>query len=96
MNKQFWTFFNVFSIGQYLLCSSEILLGYNDVVSDIQGYKFKFFHNEKGEFTFLRGGIYLLAYVVIPIFLYRYVILTKMPYFEAFLFNSFLYIDYAF
>jgi hypothetical protein len=92
MDSQFWEFFHIFGILQYILYSSEVLLNYNDIVTDIQGYKFKFFHDEKGNFTFLRAGITLIGYVVITIFLYRYVILTKMKYFEAFLFISMLYV----
>ena len=92
MNKQFWTFFNIFITLQYLIYSSEVMMGYNDIVTDIQGYKFKFFHDENGEFTFLRASITLIGYCIIAVFLYRYVILTKMKYFEAFLFISMLYV----
>jgi len=92
MDKDFLVFFNIFSIIQYLLCSTEGLLGYNSIASDIQGYKFKFFHDEKENFTFVRLSIYLFGYILVSLFLYRYVILTNMKYAESFFFLSFIYL----
>ena len=92
MDKDFLIIFNIFSIIQYLLCSTETLLGYSTIATDIQGYKFKFFHDEKGNFTFVRLSIYLFGYVIVSMFVYKYVILTKMKYLESFFFLSFIYL----
>lgn len=76
---------------QYLLCTSEVLIGYNNIVSDIQKYKFKFFHNEAGDIALIRTFIYVFGYLIVSLFVYRYVFQPGMKYMEAFLFVSFMY-----
>lgn len=76
---------------QYILCISE-LDTYGDMISDIQGYKFNIFKNEKNEFTIKQLIAYTFGYAILGIFFYYYMIISKKSYIEQFIFASILYI----
>lgn len=80
----------VFISLQYILLLTE-LDKYNDVATDIQGYRFNFYKNKEGYFTPIRAIVYIFGYIVVALFLYRYCINTNMSYPESFIFVSLIY-----
>lgn len=64
---------------------------YNDVATDIQGYRFNFYKNKEGNFRPLRTIIYIFGYILVALFLYKYSILSHMSYTESFIFISLFY-----
>ena len=61
---------------------------YLDMVSDIQGYKFNFFKNDKNQLSLKNILIYTLGYIPFPIFLYYYIIREHKSIKEGFLFTT--------
>ena len=96
-----WIRISIFSLVfislQYIILITEVDL-YNDVATDIQGYRFNFYKNKEGQFTPIRLLIYIFGYIVVALFLYKYSIIPNMSYTESFIFISFLYSlwDFAF
>jgi hypothetical protein len=58
---------------------------YLDMLSDIQGYKFNFYKNEKNEFVLKNLILFSLIYILLSCIFYYYLILLKKGYIESFL-----------
>ena len=67
------TFILVFLIIQYLLIVTELKY-YLDMITDIQGYKFNFYKNEKNQFTIKNILIYIIGYIVAAGVIYYFTI----------------------
>jgi hypothetical protein len=61
--KHLITFILVFMIIQYLLLVPELNY-YLNMVTDIQGYKFNFYKNEKNQFTIKNIFIFIIGYII--------------------------------
>ena len=85
--KKFFIFLFIFMIIQHILLIAEWDY-YLDVFSDIQGYRFNFYKNEKNEFVLHRTILMTLGYVLLVlIFIYKSIIEDKKN-----ILNGFIYI----
>ena len=71
--KHLITFILVFMIIQYLLVVTEWDY-YSNMYTDIQGYRYNFFKNEKNQFTFKSIFVYTIVYILLSVFIYYYTI----------------------
>ena len=88
--KHIVIFVLLFMIIQHLLLVFECDY-YLDMVSDIQGYKFNFYKNEKNNFTLKNILINTLIYILVVLFIYYYIIREHKSLLEGYFFTSFLY-----
>jgi hypothetical protein len=61
------------------------------MITEIQGYKFNFYKNEKNAFTLKNIVIYIFLYIPSLYFLYYYIIRPHKSILEGFIFVSFIY-----
>lgn len=88
--KHLITFIFIFMITQYFFLYVEWNY-YLDMLSDIQGYKFNFYKNEKNEFVLKNLILFSLIYILFSSTLYYYLIILKKGYIESFLLVIILY-----
>jgi hypothetical protein len=93
--KHLVTFILVFMIIEYLLLVTEWPY-YLNMISDIQGYKFNFFKNEKNEFTFKNLFIFSFLYVALCVYIYYYMIQEHKSIAEGILFVSVFWMIFDF
>lgn len=82
--KHLITFVLIFLITQYFFMYVEWDY-YLDMFSDIQGYRFNFYKNEKNEFILKNIIVFSLIYILLSCIFYYYLIILKKGYIESFL-----------
>ena len=88
--KHCLTFVLIFMITQYIFMYIEWKY-YLDMLSDIQGYKFNFYKNEKNEFILKNIILFSFIYLLISFVFYYYLIILKKGYIESFLIVIYIY-----
>ena len=62
------------------------------MISDIQHYRFNFYKNKKGYFSYKNIIIYILVYILVSYFFYYFIIQPKKSLLEGFFFASITYL----
>lgn len=84
------TFVLIFMIIQYIFLCIELKY-YLNMISDIQGYRFNLYKNEKNEFTLKNIIVISFIYLLLSFIFYHYLITIKKSYIESFFIVSVLY-----
>jgi hypothetical protein len=77
-------FILLFMITQYILLWVETK-PYLDMASEIQGYKFNFYKNEKNEISLKQPLVHTIVYLALVLFFYLYFKFDEISYIDAFI-----------
>ena len=78
-------FILLFMITQYILLYFETKPYLHEMPSDIQGYKFNFYKNEKGELSLKLPFVFIIGYLCMIVFFYLYFKFEEIDYIDAFI-----------